>query len=133
MRMARMRALNQVPKEHVEQTALVAWLRVHPKLKKFFLKNDNEGKRTPAQGFQAKRMGLRPGTSDLFIAWPTSTYPGLWLEVKRNKEYTPSERRTNTWRAQEEFIDEMKSVGYAGYFCYGWEDGKRIIESYLRS
>ena len=95
------------------------------------MKNDNEGKRTPAQGAQAKSMGLRPGASDLFIAWPTKTYHGLWLEVKRNKKYTTSERNTDTWKAQESFIEEMKSVGFAGEFCYGWIDGKRIIESYL--
>ena len=76
-------------------------------------------------------MGLRPGASDLFIAWPTRTYHGLWLEVKRNKKYTMSERNTDTWKAQESFIEDMKSVGFAGEFCYGWIDGKRIIESYL--
>ena len=122
-----------IPKEYVEQVALVSWLSMHPKLKKFFLKNDNEGKRTPAQGHHAKRMGLRPGASDLFISWPTKSHPGLWLEVKRNKKYTPSEMRTDTWIAQEEFLDNMRSVGYAGFFCYGWEDGKRIIENYLCS
>lgn len=129
----RMTVLIEAPKEHMEQTALVAWLRCHPTLKKYFLKNDNEGKRTPAQGFQAKRMGLRPGASDLFIAWPTKTYAGLWLEMKRNKKYTPSERARPTWVAQEEFLNDMRSVGYAGYFCYGWEDGKRIIEGYLNT
>jgi hypothetical protein len=120
-----------IPKEWQEQVALVEWLRYHPQLKKLFLKNDNEGKRTPAQGFQAKRMGLRPGASDLFIAWPTMLHPGLWLEVKRNKRYTKSEMSTPSWLAQIEFIEDMKSVGYAGEFCYGWIDGKRIIESYL--
>lgn len=128
-----MTAIIEVPKEYVEQTALVAWLAQHWKLKEFFLKNDNEGKRTPAQGHQAKRMGLRRGASDLFIAYPTRTYHGLWLEVKRNKKYTASEMKTDTWLAQEKFIETMKSVGYQGHFCYGWVDGKRLIEDYLLS
>lgn len=76
-------------------------------------------------------MGLRSGVSDLFIYYPTKSFHGLWLEVKRNKNYSPSERKTDTWIAQEEFIRLVKSVGYAGYFCYGFEDGKNIIESYL--
>ena len=110
---------------------LVAWLARHPQLKDFYFKNDNEGKRTPAQGFHAQRMGLRRGVSDFFIGWPTPKYHGLFLEVKRNKKYTESERSTETWIMQELFIENMKSVGYWGEFCYGWEDGKRIIECYL--
>lgn len=112
---------------------MVTWLKFHPILKNFYLKNDNEGKRTPAQGAQAKRMGLRQGASDLFIYYPTKTYHGLWLEIKRNKKYTPSERNTETWKAQEKFIETVKSVGFSGEFCYGFVDGKRIIEAYLLS
>jgi hypothetical protein len=78
-------------------------------------------------------MGLRPGASDIFIYYPTKSHPGLWLEVKRNKKYTKSERSTPTWIAQEKFIETVKSVGYAGFFCYGWVDGKEIIEHYLRT
>lgn len=76
-------------------------------------------------------MGLRPGVSDLFIYYPTKTYSGLWLEMKRNKVYTPSERNTATWKAQETFQRKAKEVGYAAHFCYGWEHGKEIIEDYL--
>ncbi len=76
-------------------------------------------------------MGLRPGVSDLFIYYPTNTFHGLFLEVKRDKSYTPSERSTATWIAQEEFMKHVKTVGFAGETCYGWLDGKRIVESYL--
>lgn len=131
MMRSRMTTTLEVPKEYVEQVALVAWVKHHHQLKRYILKNDNEGKRTTAQGNQAKRLGLRPGASDLFIAWPTRTFHGLWLEVKRNKKYSLSERSTETWLAQESFIEDMKSVGFDGHFCYGWMDGKRIIENYL--
>ena len=47
--------------------------------------------------------------------------------------YPPSARKSETWIAQEEWIERMKSIGHAGYFCYGWLDGKRIIEEYLSS
>ncbi len=106
---------------------------MHPILKDLYVKNDNEGKRTPAQGFQAKRMGLRPGASDLFIAYPTKSYSGLWLEVKRDKRYTPSEMATDSWIAQQVFIETMKRVGYQAQVCYGWVDGVRIITEYLIS
>ncbi len=120
-----------IPTENQEQRALVKWLSYHPIVREFFCKNNNEGKRTEAQGHNLKLMGLRPGVSDLFIYWPTKTHPGLWLEVKRNKKYTKSERSTPTWIAQEKFIETVKSVGFAGEFCYGCLDGKKIIDEYL--
>lgn len=122
-----------IPSERAEQKALVKWLSYHPTLKDFFCKNDNEGKRTPLQGHNLKLMGLRPGVSDLFIYYPTKTYPGLWLEIKRNKTYTKSEKEKKSWILQEQFLRTVKSVGFAGYFCYGWVDGKEIIERYLLS
>lgn len=123
--------MHEAPREYLEQVELVIWLKFHPILKNFYYKNDNEGKRTPAQGAQAKRLGLRPGVSDLFIYYPTKAYHGLFLEMKRNKKYTPSEQNTETWKAQENFLETVKSVGYQGAFCYGWYDAKKIIESYL--
>jgi hypothetical protein len=107
------------------------WLNFHPIVRNFFCKNDNEGKRTPALGARLKRLGLRPGVSDLFIYYPNNSFHGLWLEVKRNKVYTKSERSTKSWIAQEKFLESVKSVGFDGYFCYGWEHGKEIVERYL--
>ncbi len=80
-------------------------------------------------------MGLRVGASDLFLAYPnrTRTKSGIWLEVKRNMNYPPSAKKTPTWLAEEEFLEDMRSVGFCGEFCYGWEDGKRLIELYLNS
>jgi hypothetical protein len=78
-------------------------------------------------------MGLRPGVPDIFVNYPANGFHGLYIEVKRNRKYSPSEMRTDTWLAQVKFLENAKSVGYAGDFCYGWEDGKRIVESYLRT
>ena len=117
----------KIATENQEQRALVKWLSYHPVLKDFYCKNNNEGKRTAAQGWNLKLMGLRPGVSDIFVYYPTKTYAGLWLEIKRNKKYTASERRTDTWIAQQEFIERVKMVGYAGEFCYGFVDGQNII------
>jgi hypothetical protein len=122
-----------IPTEKQEQRALVKWLSLHPQLKDYYCKNNNEGKRTPQQTHNLKLEGLRPGVSDLFIPYPSRTgkYPGLWLEVKRNMHYPPSAKKTTTWLQQIEWIERMKSVGFAGEFCYGWEAGKKIIETYL--
>ncbi len=122
-----------IPSESQEQRALVKWLSFHPIVRDYFCKNNNEGKRSAIQGHNLKLNGLRPGVSDLLIYYPANGLHGLWLEVKRNKIYTKSEMATPTWIAQEEFIANVRSVGYAAYFCYGWENGKSIIENYLRS
>lgn len=119
--------------ENQEQRALVKWLSLHPLLSEFFCKLNNEGKRTEAQGWNLKLMGMRPGVSDLFVPYPSNKFHGLWLEVKRNMNYPPSARKTETWINQEIWIERMKSVGYHGDFCYGWENGVKIIEEYLRS
>jgi len=127
--------IDTIPPERDEQRWLVNWLNYHPVLKDFFCKNNNEGKRTPRQGYDLKLQGLRTGVSDLFIYHPSSTgkFPGLWLEIKRNKTYSKSERSTPTWIAQEKFIETVKSVGFAGEFCYGFADGVKIIEAYLQA
>lgn len=130
------------PLESDEQKALVEWLSYHPLLKDYFCKIDNEGKRTTfvKNGktiqvglFNSIKKGLRPGAYDLFIYFPTPTYHGLWLEVKRRKIYTASEQGTPSWKSQERFGKLVQSVGFAAEVCYGWEDGVRIIESYLLS
>lgn len=125
------RATKLIPSENQEQRALVKWLSYHPIVRNFYLKLNNEGKRTGQQGFNLKLMGLRPGASDLLIYYPTKTHHGLWLEMKRNKKYTKSEMSTDTWIAQEEFLKMVKSVGFAGEFCYGYEAAIKIIEAYL--
>lgn len=124
-----------IPTENQEQRWLVKWLSLHPQLSEFFCKNNNEGKRTEAQTWNLKLMGLRPGVSDLFIPYPSKSgkYAGLWLEVKRNMHYPPSARKADSWRLQEIWIERMKTVGYHGDFCYGFEHGIKIIEEYLKS
>lgn len=122
-----------VPSEAQEQRAIVRWLSYHPILKDYFCKNNNEGKRTALQGAQLKALGLRPGVCDLFIYYPQNGLHGLYLEVKRNKSYSKSERSTPTWLAQEQFIETVKGVGYAAYMCYGFDDCRRIVERYLQT
>lgn len=133
--MAQMRAkiVNKflIPTEQQEQRALVKWLSLHPILKNYYCKNNNEGKRTEAQTWNLKLQGLRAGVSDLLIAYPTSQYSGLWLEIKRNMHYPPSARKSSSWMLQEEWILRMKSVGYAAEFCYGFNHARIIIENYL--
>lgn len=121
-----------IPSESQEQKALVQWLNYHPILKNYFCKISNEGQRSVVTGARFKLEGLRPGVSDLLIYYPVMPYCGLWLEIKQNRRYRESERRTKSWIAQKEFIETVRGVGYHADFCYGWENGTRIIEEYLK-
>lgn len=107
------------------------WLVAHPILSKFHYHNYNGGLLTEGQRINLRLMGLRAGVSDLFICYPTKSYHGLFLEMKRDMRYSPSARKSETWIAQEEFINNMRSVGFAGEWCYGCLDGINIIEKYL--
>lgn len=131
MRRSRMTRKFVIPTERQEQRALVKWLSLHPQLKDYFCKNNNEGQRTPAQTHNLKLEGLRPGVSDLFIYYPVGSFCGLWLEIKRSKAYTKSEISTPTWMGQIKFQEDVKRIGYAAFFAFGWLDAKNIIERYL--
>lgn len=120
-----------IPSEGQEQRALIQWINYHPIVRNYYLKIPNEGKRSLANGWNLKQEGLLPGASDLFIFYPTESFHGLFLEMKRNKEYTASERKTKSWIAQQQFLDTVRSAGYAGIIAFGWEHGKQIIEDYL--
>lgn len=128
----RIEGLGMIPSESQEQKALVQWLNYHPILKNYFCKISNEGLRSLVTGARFKLEGLRAGVPDLFIYYPVLPYYGLWLELKQNRRYRESEKRTKTWIAQKEFIETVRNVGYYADFCYGWEDGKRIVEEYLK-
>jgi hypothetical protein len=123
----------QIATEKQEQRAIVKWLSVHRKLSRYYFKITNEGNRTPAQARNLKLEGLRPGVSDIFIAYPTSIHHGLFLEVKRNMNYPPSAKNSETWLLQEEWLTRVKSVGFEGRFCYGFDDAIKIIEEYLHA
>lgn len=121
--------------ENQEQRLLVKWLINHPQLSDFFCKINNEGRRTAAQTWNLKLLGLRPGVSDLFIPYPSQSrkFAGLWLEVKRDMKYPLSAQKSESWRQQIIWIERMKNIGFHAEMCYGWLNGKEIIERYLLS
>ena len=111
--------------ESSEQIALFDWIRLKPDLSKYAFSIPNESKRNPITGHIMKRMGMRSGVSDLFIAIPTAPYHGLFIELKAGKnKATPS---------QLEFIKDMRSQGYCAEVCVGAEAAIKLIMDYLKS
>jgi len=111
--------------ERDEQIKLFNWINQHPLIKDLAFSIPNEGKRSLILGHLYKRMGLRSGTPDIFIPYPTKTYHGLFIELKwgRNKA-TP---------AQAKFIERLKAVGYSADVIWGADAAIDHIIKYLES
>lgn len=114
--------------ESQEQQALVRWAQYHPIPKNYLSANPNGGYRNPREAARLKLEGVRPGVSDLFLAYPTEQFHGLWIEMKRPKGHTS--RLTSPQAA---WLDRMKGVGYDTHVAYGWEDARYYLETYLAS
>jgi len=76
-----------------------------------------------SEGNKAVRMGLKKGASDLFFAFPTKAYPGMWIELKAKHEKPTS--------YQLRFLELMKNVGYHTGVYYGWSEAANAIYHYL--
>ena len=111
-----------------EQAALIEWadktvidgVRVGD----YLLHIPNEGKRGPKAARDAKRLGMKKGVHDLFLALPCSGYSGLWIEMKAIDGRATS--------AQLEWQELMRSAGYRAEICYGFDTARSEIESYLQ-
>jgi len=115
--------------EDFEQIALVDWIQFKPKIKDYLIAIRNEGKRSKIEGHQAKLMGLRPGASDLFLAYPSNGKPGLWIELK-----VPARNGKPAGKPSSEqllFLEQMSLVGYATKICYGWHEAANTILEYI--
>jgi hypothetical protein len=114
-----------IPTEEQEHLALVEWASLHPICKKYLIHIPNEIKCNKAYGAKRKRLGVKAGVSDFLLAYPlySAQKCGLWIELKR-KGGTVSP-------AQDEWILLMQKVGYVAKVCYGFDDAKQVIESYL--
>ena len=83
----------------------------------------NEGVRTIASGAKEKKLGLRKGFPDLQLLTPSGVYGMLFIELK-SEHGKPTQEQT-------EYLDYLRSRGYAACLCYGWDAARRCIENYL--
>lgn len=69
-----------------EQAALIEWADKTVidgiRIGDYLFHIPNEGKRGPKAAKDAKRLGLRAGVPDLFLALPRGGYAGMWIEMK---------------------------------------------------
>lgn len=120
--------------EQKTQLATIQWLNAqHPEVSKFVIKIDNEGKRTIGGHILAKKMGLHKGASDLFIAWPSKSLHGLWVELKPDLwKGVYGKKAKMHLECQMDFIEKMRSKGYGAELAIGVDNAIKIIDSYLK-
>lgn len=114
--------------ESKEQQALIEWANINPdkRLRTFLIAIPNGGQRNIKEAARLKREGVRAGVSDLFFAYPVNNYAGLWIELKRPKDYL-----SRLTPAQELWINNMNQVGYRAVVSYGWLEAKEELLNYL--
>jgi hypothetical protein len=83
----------------------------------------NERKSSIQAGALLKRMGVKSGVSDLFIARASREYHGLWLELKSEKGKVSAN--------QSKFMADMVREGYATKVAYSADEAIFIISDYL--
>lgn len=113
------------------QIALLEWLKLfHPEAREHVIKLDNEGRRSLVGLQLSIAQGLHSGASDIFLAWPTTRYAGLWLEIKKEKWKMVPSNQEHTER-QLLFLNKMIKRGYHGAMGVGIDSCIDIVKSYL--
>ncbi len=111
--------------EQVDHIKVVNWFDYHyPELAEDFHHFANERKCTPQQGMILKKMGVRRGVADFFLAVPANGYSGLWIELKVGKGKLSPE--------QKDFINRKNARGYHAIAVWGFEMAKEVISIYLK-
>lgn len=83
----------------------------------------NEGKRGPKAARDAKRLGLRKGVPDLFLALPRGGYAGLWIEMKARGGQSTVEQFL--------WLKKLDNVGYVATTCFSFSQAKDTVVKYL--
>ena len=74
--------------EYQEQCAFFEWLKIkYPKAYEVSTASAAGEIRCSIQkGVRLKKMGVKAGWPDIFIAWPTKRYVGFFIEMKSKKD-----------------------------------------------
>jgi hypothetical protein len=116
-----------VATEHQEQRQLFTWEAMnrykYPQLANMFA-IPNGGWRHKIVAAKLKAEGVKPGVCDVFLAWPSKGYNGLFIEMKRLVGGRLSDE-------QKAWSERLLAAGYQVRVCKGFEEAKQAIEDYL--
>ena len=110
--------------EQIDHINIVNWFNFNfPELEQDLHHFANERKCSVQQGRLLKRMGVKRGVYDFFIAIPMNGKAGLWIELKTEKGKPSKE--------QIAFGQRKIKKGYAAFIVYGYDNAIAVITNYL--
>ena len=111
--------------ERIDHINTVNWFKHHfPELDDDFHHFANERRCTPQEGRMLKRMGVKKGISDFFLALPQNGKAGLWIELKVGNNKPSKE--------QQAFLDRKAERGYEAVCVWGTDAARDSIKCYLK-
>ena len=112
--------------EQIDHINLVNWFNeTFPELADDFHHFANERRCSLQQGRLLKRMGVKKGVADFFLALPKGNKAGLWIELKVGKNKLSE--------SQKIFLARKVSRGYEAFCAHGCDDAKVLILTYLNT
>lgn len=116
-----------VQRESQIQTALFEWAAYntgkYPDLKLMF-HIPNGGRRDIIEAYHLKQQGTKSGVPDLCLPVARGKYHGLYIELKAESGRIQNSQRT--------WIDDLNKQGYKAVVCFGFDEARAAIESYLK-
>lgn len=115
--------------ESQEQKKIVQWWALACKRyklpEKLLFAIPNGGRRDVVTGARLKAEGVRTGVPDMFLAFASNGFHGLFLELKAKGGRLSKEQKT--------FLEMANIAGYATAVPIGFIEAKDVIEKYLNT
>lgn len=110
--------------EHQEQKALIEWCTAlgYPYTLLFAIPNG--GGRSKAEAGKFKAEGVKSGVPDLFLPVARGSSHGLFIEMKARGGRLDVKQKV--WQS------ELLEQGYCVETCWGWEEARQVIDTYLK-
>lgn len=123
--------------EVAHQIALFMWAaspevrEKYPELRWMFA-IPNGGFRDKITAARLRAQGVKAGVPDIFLPVIRGEWGGLFIEMKKPKDDNDKRsKKGKTQNTQNEYLTYLQNNNYGAIICYGFEDARKTIVSYL--
>jgi hypothetical protein len=105
----------------------------HPVLSNFLIEFNNKGHEIILNNGNVKHVnfdkksGVKRTISNLFLAYPSGGYHGMWIELKRSRLLSGA-----LTKEQREWQSAMRELGYKAIVCHREQDAYDELIAYLK-